>query len=178
MQTRTLFILLAAVVFACWSTPAATAGPPGVEYKVKAAFLLNFAKFVSWPTEVELTGSFPLCIVGDDPFGEALAGIETKKVGGENVVLHFPARNSRELGQCRMLFVSQSEEANMSQILQMVAGKPVVTVSDVQGFADAGGIFEFKDQRGRLSFVINNTEARARGLNISSSLLNLAVDVL
>ncbi|MDD2468224.1 MAG: YfiR family protein [Desulfobulbus sp.] len=151
---------------------------PGVEYKVKAAFLLNFARFVTWPTVVEQTGSFPLCIVGDDPFGEALAGIETKAVGGKQVELRFPAVNSKQLGQCRMLFISQSESQNVARILKMIAGKPVVTISDVDGFTDAGGIFEFKDQRGRLSFVINNSGAKAQGLSISSSLLNLAVDVL
>ena len=77
-----------------------------------------------------------------------------------------------------MVFVSQSEESNIERILKLVAGKPVVTVSDIAGFVDAGGIFEFKNQRGRLVFVINNTQAKTMGLSISSSLLNLAVEVL
>ena len=77
-----------------------------------------------------------------------------------------------------MLFVSKSEAANIAKIFKMIDGKSVVTVSDVPGFSDAGGIFEFKDQRGRLSFMVNNSKAKAQGLNISSSLLNLAVDVL
>ncbi len=119
-----------------------------------------------------------MCIVGGDPFGDALSGIEAKKVGGKNVQLRFPAANAKELGQCQMLFVSKSEAANIAKIFKMIDGKSVVTVSDVPGFSDAGGIFEFKDQRGRLSFMVNNSKAKAQGLNISSSLLNLAVDVL
>jgi len=179
MRTRSLFILLAATLTCCWSVlPLAGAEQAAVEYKVKAAFLLNFARFVSWPDGNEHVASFPLCIVGTDPFGEALAGIETKSVDDKKVALRFPASNSRELQQCQIVFVSKSEEANVARILKMLAGKPVVTVSDIAGFADAGGTFEFKDQRGRLSFIINNTQAKTNGLSISSSLLNLAVDVL
>lgn len=166
------------MMFCCWSVPVSRAELPGVEYKVKAAFLLNFARFITWPADSDQGGPFPLCIVGVDPFGDALSGIEAKKVGGKEVELRFPAANSRELGQCRMLFISQSEKRNISRILKLIDGKPVVTVSDVDGFADAGGTFEFKDLRGRLSFVINNSGAKARGFGISSSLLNLAVDVL
>lgn len=178
MRNRILSILLVATLACCWSAPIARAEQSEVEYKVKAAFLLNFARFVSWPDGNGHSTSFPLCIVGADPFGDALAGIETKTVAGKKVTMRFPASSSRELGQCRMLFVSQSEESNIGRILKMVAGKPVVTVSDIAGFADAGGIFEFKNQRGRLVFVINNTQAKTMGLSISSSLLNLAVEVL
>lgn len=150
---------------------------PDVESKVKAAFLLNFARFITWPGVGESPGTFPLCIVGTDPFGDALAGIETKSVGGEKIEMHFPSANSKELGQCRMLFVSRSEEENVPRILSLISGQPVATVSDIEGFAEAGGTFELKNQEGRLSFIINNSGAKARGLKISSSLLNLAVDV-
>ncbi len=167
-----------AAVIGCWSPPDIRADQAGVEYKVKAAFLLNFARFVTWPAATQTSGPFSLCIVGNDPFGDALTGIEAKKVGEQNVQLRFPAADSKELGQCRMLFVSKSEAKNIAKIFKMVDGKPVVTVSDVPGFSDAGGIFEFKDLRGRLSFIINNSQAKSGGLNISSSLLNLAVDVL
>ncbi|MFI3187409.1 MAG: YfiR family protein, partial [Methylococcaceae bacterium] len=38
-----------------------------VEYKVKAGYLYNFTKFITWPEDS--SASFNLCIVGDDPFG-------------------------------------------------------------------------------------------------------------
>ena len=170
-------MLLSAVVF-CLCNPNASRAEQGVEYKVKAAFLLNFARFVTWPPARMSTPSFALCVVGIDPFGDALAGIETKAVGGKSVQLRFSAATAKELRQCRMLFVSQSEARDVGRILKMIDGQPVVTVSDIEGFAETGGTFEFKDQRGRLSFIINNSGAKQQGLSISSSLLNLAVDVL
>ena len=54
----------------------------------------------------------------------------------------------------------------------------MVLVSDLEGFVESGGTVEFKDQGGRLSFLINNSKAKKQGLSVSSSLLNLAVEVL
>lgn len=149
-----------------------------LEYKIKAAFLLNFAKFVTWPETTNPPATFPLCVVGEDPFGAALNGVEEKQIGGENVSLRRGLAIGEGLAQCRMLFVGSSERTNLKRILQVVAGKPVVTVGDIEGFAQAGGMFEFKDQGGRLSFVINNAKAKESGLRISASLLSLALEVL
>ena len=56
-------------------------------------------------------------------------------------------------------------------------GKPIVTVSDFDGFAEVNGMFEFINTDGKLSFIINNSIAQTNGVQISSSLLNLAYKV-
>jgi hypothetical protein len=151
-----------------------------LEYKVKAAFLLNFARFTTWPessvNKADL--QFSLCVLGSDPFGPALNGVDSKEIAGKNVQLRHPSTVADGLSQCRLLFVSKSEQANLKRILTAIAGQPIVTVSDIEGFASSGGTFEFKDKDGRLSFVVNNTKAKECGMRISSSLLNLAVEVL
>ena len=149
-----------------------------VEYKVKAAFLLNFARFAAWPEIVAPEPRFALCVLGDDPFGPALAGIESKEIGGKTILLRHLASAADGIDQCRLLFVGKSEQGNLARILSTIAGQPILTVSDIEGFAKAGGVFEFKDRDGRLSFIINNTKAKASGMHISASLLNLAVEVL
>lgn len=172
---------ITAVIAACMLPLGATvsrAAENELEYKVKAAFLLNFAKFVTWPETANAPTSFSLCVVGEDPFGAALNGVEEKQIGGQNVRLRRGLAIGDGLAQCRLLFVGSSERANVQRILQVVAGKPVVTVGDIEGFARAGGMFEFKDLGGRLSFVINNAKAKESGLRISASLLSLALEVL
>src|SRR5262245_37850255 len=44
------------------------------EYELKAAFLLNFAKFINWPdgSFANAQAPFAICVVGRDPFGKAL----------------------------------------------------------------------------------------------------------
>lgn len=175
MRIRPYLILVLAAMLCC-GRPCVSAAEE-VEYKVKAAFLLNFAKFITWPATVKSNDAFTLCIVGTDPFGAALSGIESKEVGGRKVQLRYPATTADGLGQCRMVFVSRSEQKNIARIVGLVNELPVVLVSDVEGFVESGGLFEFKDQGGRLSFVINNSKAKKQGLGISSSLLNLALEV-
>ena len=148
-------------------------------YKVKAAFLLNFAKFTTWPASCWSADNpyMLLAIVGSNPFGAALQGVEKQQIGGRAVRLrHFQAMTD-ETCQSQMLFVSKSEQANVEGIVKTIGKKPVVTVSDIEGFADAGGMLEFKDKDGRLSFVVNNSKAKENGVHISSSLLNLALEV-
>jgi hypothetical protein len=151
-----------------------------LEYKVKAAFLLNFARFTTWPESSVSNADpqFSLCVLGSDPFGPALNGVESKEIAGKNIDLRHPSTVADGLGQCRLLFVSKSEQANLKPILTSIAGQPIVTVSDIEGFATSGGIFELKDKDGRLSFVVNNTKAKESGIRISSSLLKLAIEVL
>ncbi len=47
-----------------------------LEYKVKAGYLYNFTKFVTWPESKSPT--FNLCLLGSDPFGDAIDPIEEK----------------------------------------------------------------------------------------------------
>jgi len=150
-----------------------------LEYKIKAAFLLNFAKFVTWP-ERESFGKgqpFTLCILGKDPFGPSLAGIESRTVGKRRVHVRY-IENPGQINGCRLLFVSSSEREKLADISAALRGQPVVTVSDIRGFSSSGGIFEFVTRGNKLSFIINLAQARKQGLHINASLLNLATEVI
>ncbi|MDK9706611.1 MAG: YfiR family protein [Desulforhopalus sp.] len=151
-----------------------------LEQKVKVAFLLNFAKFTAWP-EVFWPADrsdFILAIIGDDPFGLALKGVDQKQIYGKSIRLQYAGTPSADLENCQLVFVSKSEKDNLRGILSFTEGKPIVTVSDIEGFAAAGGIFEFKRKDDHLSFIINNSKARQSGIHINSSLLKLAIEVL
>ncbi len=157
---------------------AANAENEALEYKLKAAFLLNFTKFTTWPKEA-FSGpgqTFDFCVIGQDPFGKALDGLESKKVGGRNVRLYH-AGSIAEAKTCHVMFISKSEQSHLAQLLQAVVGRPVLTVSDIEGFSRQGGIFEFVTKDGRLSFIANNRQAINSGLQINASLLNLAFEV-
>lgn len=151
------------------------------EYKLKAAFLLNFSKFTTWPKEAFTSKeqTFDFCIVGEDPFGATLEGLQAKQVGGRQVSLHY-AKTIAEVQSlsCQVLFVGKSEQHHLEQVFRYTDGQPVVTVSDVQGFSNRGGMFEFITKKGRLSFIVNNKQVIKNGLQVNASLLNLAAEVL
>jgi hypothetical protein len=149
------------------------------EYEVKAAFLENFARFVSWPATALPHGDTPIVIgiVGDDPFGALLTeAMESRPVEGHPVrIVHF--RWNDALAGCHILFIAASELNHLPQILSAVAGFPVLTVAEFDAFARRGGAIELKTAGNRVRFDINAGAASAAGLRVSSKLLTLAVHV-
>ena len=163
----------------CLVTPLALFGQfrPN-EYQVKAAFLYNFGKFVGWPAGSSGQGeSFSVCIIGQDPFGKVLdSTVSGETVGGRAVV---PKRISRlqDITGCRILFISGSEESRLGNILGAVDKAAILTVSDIAGFADRGGMIQFVVKDNSVRFQIDLRSAENAGLTVSSELLKLAVDV-
>jgi hypothetical protein len=154
------------------------------EYQVKAAFLYNFAKFTDWsgaapppaPMPTSRDDGFVLCIAGKDPFGSALAAIEGKLVGGQ------PLRVRRSvppdgLRGCHLLFIDEVEERRMPAYLKAAHQFPLLTVSDIEGFTDAGGMIGLVTADYRIQFDINLAPVASANLKISSQLLMLARSV-
>jgi hypothetical protein len=145
------------------------------EYRIKAAFLLNFAQFVDWPDSAFATPSSPfeVGVLGADPFGPAL----DETVQGENVHSRKLAirRSKRieDLADCQMIFVSKSERARLAAILAKTGSRPVVTVGEIPGFAAEGGTINFYLDQNKVRFEINAASAKLGGLKISSQLLGL-----
>jgi hypothetical protein len=149
------------------------------EYQVKAVFLFNFAQFVEWSKAAAEPGDqpFAICILGDDPFSEAL----DETVRGESLgTRRFEIRRLRavtEAKDCQILFVSSSESRQLRPILDTLKGRAVLTVGDSENFARRGGMVQFQTENKRIKLMINVDAARAANLTISSKLLRPATIV-
>ena len=146
------------------------------EYQVKAAFLFNFTKFVEWPDGSFEDPQAPIVvgIIGDDPFGDDLGRIIAgQKVQGRSLVIRRE-RWGDDLRGCHVLFVSASEHEHSSRILLSVQSAGVLTVSDMEGFAKAGGVIEFVTEENRVRFIVNLDSANQSKLRVSAKLLALA----
>jgi hypothetical protein len=150
-----------------------------LEYQVKAAFLLNFAKFVEWPSRAFVLPTDPIviCVVGRDPFGSSLNRI----VSGERIqsrdvsTRYLPVDGS--LSSCHILYISSAEQKRYMEILKMVRDSSVLTVGEVPGFSDHGGMIEFVIDQEKLQFFINSAAVDTAGLKVSSRLLRVARQV-
>lgn len=146
------------------------------EYDLKAAFLYNFAKFVDWPPAAfpEPGSSFRICVLGRDPFGGSLqAAVNGEEIAGHRLTVMRSESLAKPSG-CQILFVSRSERDQTREILAAVKDSPVLTVGDVPGFLEQGGIINFLLEGNKVRFEINNEAAARAKLNISSKLLQLA----
>ncbi len=146
------------------------------EYQLKAAFLFNFTKFVEWPDSSFEDPQAPIVlgIIGDDPFGDDLERIIAgQKVQGRSLVIRRK-RWGDDLRRCHVLFVSLSERQRRTQILASVQPASVLTVSDIEGFAEAGGVIELVTQENRVRLIVNLDAANQSKLRVSAKLLALA----
>lgn len=161
------------------SAVAGHARSAGSEYELKAVFLFHFAQFVEWPPSAFDDASAPLCIgvLGTDPFGDVLdATVRGEKVNGRNIVVRR-YRRAEEIDACHILFVSRLEGERLREALETLAGRSILTVSDVENFEYEGGIVRFVTQNNRIRLRINLDAAKAARLTISSKLLR-AADVI
>jgi hypothetical protein len=155
--------------------PLYAAGPnPRLEYRVKAAFVFNFAKFVEWPPGTGDSGPFVIGVFGSDPFGEILdTTVEGKTVRGRPLAVRRYISASEARG-CDLLFVSAAETKHLPEILRNLAGRSVLVVGEGPELIRAGGAIGLIEEDDKVRFEINDTAAERAGLKISSQLLKLA----
>ena len=169
--------IAAALMFVATVVPAQQPKPN--EYQVKATYLYNFGRFVKWP-ETAPAGkgdSFSVCVLGQDPFGPILdATLAGEALDGKPVVLRRLAK-PQGAGECRILFISSTEEKHLKEILNELNESGVLTVSDMPGFARRGGMIQFVLEGDRVRFEINLASAESSRLVLSSELLKVAASV-
>ena len=155
--------------------PASTGGSSGsVELHIKAAYLFNFGRYISWPQQ---TGDVVIGVVGHEPIVEVLEKtVAGKTINGRAYRVKVYA-SAEQIDHCDILFLPRSESQQAQSVLMAVAARPVLTVSDVENFSSQGGMVEFLLIDDTLKFDINLGAAEKCGLKISSELLRVAHDV-
>jgi hypothetical protein len=170
--------LIVAVLFILGNDSAAQQSKPN-EYQVKAAYLYNFGRFVKWPAAPS-TGkndSFDVCVLGQDPFGQTLdATLAGEALDGKPVKVRRLAK-PQDAADCRILFVSLTEDRHLKEILAAIDQAGVLTVSEIPGFSQRGGIIQFVAEGDRVRFEINLANAESSRLVLSSELLKVAATV-
>jgi hypothetical protein len=178
-EPRALLLAASFAVVMLVSCNAAAGEPPkqvALEQAVKAAYLYNFAKFVSWPADSSLTRAPALTIgvLSDASFLHAVeATVRGKQVAGRPLaVRHF--RTVKDVEPCEVLFIDRTQAEHLPELRERLAGWPVLTVSDAEGFASRGGMIGLFLEDGRVRFEVGVAAARTGGLQVSSKLLRLS----
>jgi hypothetical protein len=150
---------------------AARAQEASLEYRVKAAYLFNFTKFVDWPANAPPADApLTICVAGTSPFGHTLE----ETVRGELVSGRaLTTRVVREPDGCHVLFIPKRVAA--APLLRQAGTRPILTVGESEEFLRDGGVINFVMQDGKVRFEISQDAAARAQLRISSRLLRLAV---
>jgi YfiR/HmsC-like len=155
---------------------AGTQEQPLDEYQVKAAFIYNFAKFVTWPQESFASATDPIniCIFGQNPFGHWLYDtISGRAIEGRGLTVRNIAAPG-EASSCHILFVDTAQDKRSLAALRESKLAGILTIGESSAAENAGVIVDFRLDGGRIRFDINLQAALQEKLQISSRLLNLA----
>jgi len=196
-----IFVVAVLALFVAPIVPKARAeSTSSREYKIKAAFLYNFIKFVDWPKEKMADSNEPIIIgiICSKKFVKALETLIHIKIKNRNISIKYfegyeKLKKSQDdddrqwnqkieaLKTCHVLMFCICDSVrieNSSQIIKALKGSPVLTVGETDGFLESGGIINFLMEDKKVRFEINVTAAKKSKLKISSKLLRLAKRVV
>ena len=159
--------------------------------KLKAAYVLNFARFTAWPDEAFEDRASPIVVgvAGDDAVGAYLETlVEEENVGGRRIVVRridISALESGAAGGARsalaarlrdlhVFFIGGTTARRASWLLDRLEDRRVLTVSDLDRFAERGGMIGLVLRNRRLAFDANVDQMRRHRVSVSSQVLRLA----
>jgi hypothetical protein len=152
------------------------------EYTVKAAYLLNFGKFMRVSSGAQAgRNDFNICVVGEDPFGRALDDITAGEVIDGRPVrvvrLEKPNFDKPDSQKCAIAYLGASEEKKLDLDLAAFQASDTLTVSDAPDFLRRGGMIRFLLVSDHVRFAVNLDPVRRTHLVLSSDLLRVAASV-
>jgi hypothetical protein len=141
------------------------------EYRVKAAFIYNFAKYVDWPT-VD-SKEFHVCTAGRDDLGGALSALDRRMAQGREIQVRQNVAMD-QLKDCQIIFVGEKESKLLTSVVRQLWGSPVLIVSDNQQAVEAGAHITLASAEDRVEFDVNLATLQRANLKASSQMLKLA----
>lgn len=144
------------------------------EYRVKAAFLYNFANYTQWPDDIG--NKFDICIHGEHFFGNELNQMQEKKINQRDISIKYTTQ-IEELGDCQMVFISHSSAFTIKTILDHLKDRPVLKITDNLNRLHEGVTINIVVVHGKIKFDVDLSAAKSSGLDLSSQLLRFAREV-
>lgn len=161
-------------IFTAFAEAAAVSQPS--QSDVEAVYLFDFGKFIRWPAGFD-QGPMSICVAGSPSFSSGLEKVvANENVGGRTLEIRRVHRADDE-SNCAILFIDVTQRGHAQELIQAVADKPTLTVSDLPDFLSRGGMIQFQLVEKRVRFSINVDAVNRVHLTISSELLKVAMSV-
>ena len=176
MQFYRKFTIILPIFVAFIILPARTAlsvSPDSDIEDLKAAFIYNFTKYIKWPTP-NINSAFKIGVLGDSEVIVSLQKLATKKLVDNKPIeiIHFEV--FQDIKFCHILFISESENQNIAEILTALGNNPTLTIGDSPDYCERGIMINFFLQNEKVKFEMNPVILENIGLKASSQLQKLA----
>ena len=171
-RTRWLPLLSLAIVLAMRATNAESLPS---EYQIKAAFVVNFARYVEWPQESLREGApVTFCVLAYDEIYSSLQNLTRGKAVNGHPIALSKVSGADQLRNCHVLVVGKQELGRQLRVRTCLANSSTLTISDSNEFERVGGVIGLVLDNNKLGFEIDLDTAARSNLKLSSQLLKLA----
>ncbi|MEO8256101.1 MAG: YfiR family protein [Acidobacteriota bacterium] len=143
------------------------------EPALKAAFIYNFARFTAWPDGWPAAEPFVICVLGD-AVADALERVVKGRQFGAHPIVVSRATPTGPHRTCHLLYITGVQSSQAAPMIAGLRDAPVLTISDIEGFNDVGGMAQLFFDRGQLRFSITLGPVKRARLQLSSKLIVLA----
>ncbi|MBF0225545.1 MAG: YfiR family protein [Desulfobacterales bacterium] len=143
------------------------------EYTIKSIFIKKIIKYITWPDNSfnSSDNAINLCFVEENEFLDAFDTLKDKSSKDRPIYLKNYWLSSQT---CHILFINSKNRKLVESILSKVKNMPVLTIGEMEGFVELGGIINFIKESDKIRFEINIDSAKRSGFTISSHLLKLS----
>lgn len=144
--------------------------------QVKARYIHNFVKYVTWPETASAAETFQIGLIEEGAVKNALQEVvhgkrwQGKPFGNRSLQREGPFEN------LHVLYINEPNRDRMSEILQNVP-KGTLTIGEGPSFLSKGGMIEFKMSEGKVRFSVNLKALHEAGFAVDSKLLAIAEEV-
>jgi hypothetical protein len=174
IRSRAAVLLVSFTLFGCASEAVAASEPS--QSDVESVYLFDFGRFVHWPTGAD-QGSISICVAASPSFAAGLQKtVANENIGGRSLEIRRVTSPADESG-CAILFIEAAQHLPAGELLDAIAGKPTLTVSDAPDFLTHGGMIQFQLVEKRVRFSVNLDACAHAHLTMSSELLKVALTV-
>lgn len=144
--------------------------------KIKAVFIYNFTRYFEWPSK---NGNFVIALCGDNAnlVTELNKMASTKLVGDQKIEIKTVS-TIKEAEKANILFLMPDKSGNLADALTKAKGKGTLVITEKNGLAKVGSTINFIIQENKQKFELNKASAAKAGLKVSSTLDQLAAEVI
>lgn len=161
------------ILILAWQRPCLAEGVS--ENRVISAYVLNFAKFVNWPAEtIWIDNKINLCVIGRNVLDGALFELDRRKIGNRELHVILYGDGEDKLSGCHMVYIGKSEQRRVSIIMKTLGESPILSISNIEDFAENGGAIGLIYNKDKIAFEINLKSIQRQNLHLPAQLLKIA----
>ena len=141
-----------------------------VEDKLKSIIVGKIAKFINW--ENSNSKEFVITVYKNQ-LGNYFNSIHKgKKINDKKIRIEY-INNIENLKYTNILYISKATSAELSSIFSHLNQKNILTISDLRGFTQKGGMIQIYSISQKLKLNVNLNKAKKENINIKASLLRM-----